>query len=60
MEIFRNSKRLRDVINGHILKIMMGPNYLESDRYGGKLQQLELGEFDEKYCFLYVPQDAAH
>lgn len=39
---------------------MMGPNYLESDRYNGKLKQLEDGEFDEKYCFLYVPQDAAH
>lgn len=55
VEIFKNSKRLQDVINGHILKIMMGPSYLESDKYNGKMKKLEEGEYDEKYCFLYVP-----
>lgn len=39
---------------------MMGPNYRDSERYEAKMQQLEDEELDEKYCFLYVPQDAAH
>ena len=55
VEIFRNSQRLKDIINSHILKIMLGPNYEESDRFDEKLKQLESGDFDEKYCFLYVP-----
>ena len=35
----------------------MGPNYKESDQYAQKLEDLEQGDLDETYCFLYVPQD---
>ena len=30
-EIFKNSTRLEEIVNDHILKIMMGPNYKESE-----------------------------
>jgi hypothetical protein len=30
-EIFKNSTRLADIVNDHILKIMMGPNYKEHE-----------------------------
>jgi hypothetical protein len=57
IEIFKNSKRLRDIINDHMLKIMMGPAYQDSERYAEKLEQLKSGVLDETYCYLYVPND---
>lgn len=55
IELFRNSKRLQNIVDQHILKMIMGPNYRENDHYAQKLEQLEQGDLDETYCFLYVP-----
>jgi len=32
-DIFKNSKRLKSIIHDHIMKMMIGPNYLESSHY---------------------------
>ena len=56
-EIFKNSTRLADIVNDHILKIMMGPNYKEHEHFEQKLEELKNGEMDESYCYLYVPKD---
>lgn len=55
-DIFKNSKILLSIINQHLLKILMGPNYQESPQYEIKLKQLDSKELDECYCFLYFPQ----
>lgn len=57
IEIFRNSERLKEIINDHILKILMGPTYKESGKYESKKELLESGDLDESYCYLYVPKD---
>jgi hypothetical protein len=39
--------------------MIMGPNYKDSNHYAQKLEDLEQGDLDETYCFLYVPQDVS-
>lgn len=35
-ELFKSSKKLKNIINKHILKIMMGPGYEESPQFEAK------------------------
>lgn len=56
-EIFKNSTRLSDIVNEHILKIVLGPSYKENELFDQKLQELKNGDMDESYCYLYVPND---
>ena len=55
-DIFKNSTILKSIINQHLLKILMGPNYQDSPQYDDKMNQLDTKELDECYCFLYFPQ----
>lgn len=32
-QLFKNSEHLQNIINQHMLKIMMGPQYAENDQY---------------------------
>jgi len=39
------------------MKIMMGPQYKDSQYNESRMNLLDSNEFDEKYCFLYLPKD---
>lgn len=56
-ELFQNSKKLKSLINAHLLRILMGPNHQLNNDYADKNIALEAGELDENYCFLYVPEE---
>ena len=58
-DIFKNSKRLKSIIHDHIMKMMIGPNYLESSHYQTQLAMLQSGELDDNYVYLYVPYEVA-
>lgn len=58
-EIFRNSPHLKKIVSDHILKMLLGPNYNESQDYDQKMKELIDGDLDEHYCYLFVPTDVA-
>lgn len=60
VELFENSTRLKQIINSHILKLLLGPSYKECSDFSEKEKQLESGELDEWYCYLFVPHMHNH
>jgi hypothetical protein len=46
---------LNKVVEGHILKIIMGPRYLDSKHLSDKERDYRDGLLDDYNCFLYIP-----
>jgi len=46
---------LKDKINEHLLKSVLGPGYLTNPNYEIKKQELLEGRLEEYTCFLYIP-----
>ncbi len=42
-------------MEGHILKIIMGPRYLDSKLLSEKEREYREGLLDDYNCFLYIP-----
>ena len=57
VELFTNSNCLKNIVNDHMVKMLLGPSYKGNSNYESKLEQLEKGELDETYCFLYMNKD---
>uniref|UniRef100_A0A7S3CPT0 Uncharacterized protein n=1 Tax=Strombidium rassoulzadegani TaxID=1082188 RepID=A0A7S3CPT0_9SPIT len=55
-DIYRNSQKLKNLVNDHILKLLNGPGYSQHRDFEDQLEQLRSGELDDFSCFVYMPE----
>lgn len=53
--LFERSATLNQVVEEHILKMLLGPRFAESKHLGEKRAEYRQGLLDEYNCFLYIP-----
>lgn len=55
-ELFARSPKLQEIVESHIMKLILGPKFAENKLLEQKRQDFKDGLLDEYNCFIYVPR----
>jgi len=55
-ELFSRSPKLQEIVESHIMKLILGPKFADNAFLTQKRQDFKDGLLDEYSCFVYVPR----
>ena len=55
-KLFERSQTLSQVVESHILKMILGPRFADNTQLAEKQREYREGLLDDYNCFLYIPQ----
>jgi hypothetical protein len=55
-KLFERSQTLSQVVESHILKMILGPRFADNTQLTEKQREYREGLLDDYNCFLYIPQ----